>query len=91
MESTRKWLVGIAAAVVVLLTLSFGWLMFRPYGGYGMMGNNYYGWQMPMMQGGFFGMMNFGMMFFMWLISLGLLILIGLGIAWFVKALNRPK
>ncbi len=48
-----------------------------------------YGSHMPMMYGGF-GMMGIGM-FFMWLISLASLILIGLGIAWLVKALTSSK
>jgi predicted house-cleaning NTP pyrophosphatase (Maf/HAM1 superfamily) len=49
-----------------------------------------YGWHMPMMYGGF-GMMGFGMMLFMWLISLASLVLIGLGIAWLVKTLTDTK
>lgn len=86
MKNAWKWILGIALALVVLFVLPFAWRLFMPFGGYGMMG---YGWHMPMMYGGF-GMMGFGMIF-AWLIPLGLLVLIGLGIAWLVKALIAPK
>jgi hypothetical protein len=48
-----------------------------------------YGWQMPMMYGGF-GMMGIGMLF-MVLISLASLVLVGLGIVWLVKSLTERK
>jgi hypothetical protein len=88
MRNIWKWVLGFALAFIVLLILPFAWRLFLPYGGYGMMGYGY-GWHMPMMYGGS-GMMGFGMLF-MWLISLASLVLIGLGIAWLVKALTAPK
>jgi hypothetical protein len=80
-----KWGLGIAVAGIILLVL-----LFAPFlgGAYRMM-NYSYGWHMPMMYGG--GMIGFGMMFIVWLILLGLLILIGLGIAWLVKMLTATK
>jgi len=83
----------VALAIMVLLVLPIAWSLFLPNGGYGMMG---YGWHMPMMNGNFgmipfHGALGFGMMLFMWLISLASLVLIGLGIAWLVKALTAPK
>lgn len=51
--------------------------------------NYSYGWHMPMMYGG--GMIGFGMMFVVWLILLGLLVLTGLGIAWLIKTLTATK
>jgi len=88
MKNTQKWIPGLALTFAALLTLPFAWRLFFPYGRYQMMGYGY-DWQMPMMYGGN-GMMGFGMLF-MWLISLGLLVLIGLGIAWLVKALTAPN
>ncbi len=88
MKNTWKWTFGIALAFIVLFILPFIWGLFLPLGGYGMMGYGY-GWHMPMMYGGY-GMMGFGMLF-MWLILLGLLILIGLGITWLVKMLTAAK
>ena len=87
MNNKWKWTLGITLAVILLLVPLFV-QVFLPGGAYRMM-NYGYGWHMPMMYGG--GMMGFGMMFLMWLILLGLLILIGLGIAWLVKALTATK
>ncbi|HKY53608.1 MAG TPA: hypothetical protein VJM08_04840 [Anaerolineales bacterium] len=87
MNNKWKWTLGIVLAVILLLVPLFVRIFF-PGGAYRMM-NYDYGWHMPMMYGG--GMMGFGMMFIMWLILLSLLILIGLGIAWFVKTLTAMK
>ena len=83
----NKWKrgLGITVAVILLLVPLFAQFL---NSGYRMM-NYGYGWHMPMMYGG--GMMGFGMMFTVWLILLGLLILIGLGIAWLVKTLTTTK
>jgi hypothetical protein len=89
MKNTWKWTFGIALAFIVLLIVSFAWRLFLPYGGYGMMGYGY-GWHMPMMYEGF-GVMSFGMMLIIWLILLGLLILIGLGITWVYKMFTAAK
>ena len=88
MNNKWKWGFSIAIALVILLVPLFAQI-FLPNGGYQMMGYSY-GWHMPMMYGGF-GVMSFGMMLIMWLIPLGLLILIGLGIAWLVKTLTATK
>ena len=87
MNSKWKWTLGTALAVILLALLLIAQVFF-PSGAYRMM-NYGYGWQMPMMYGG--GMMGFGMVFLMWLILFGLLILIGMGIAWLVKALTVTK
>jgi uncharacterized membrane protein len=58
------------------------------YAGYGMMGRGHgYGMYMPMMGYGYGGFGFFGMLF-MWLIPLGILTLIVLGIAWLIKQLT---
>ncbi len=88
MKNTWKWVLGFALALIALLIVPFAWGFFLPYGRYERMGYGY-GWHMPMMYGGY-GMMGFGMLF-MWLISLASLVLIGLGIAWLVKALSTQK
>ncbi|HET9905317.1 MAG TPA: hypothetical protein VFQ23_01710 [Anaerolineales bacterium] len=87
MNNKWKWTVGTALAVILLALLLLSVQGFFPRGAYHMM--NGYSWQMPMMYGG--GMMGFGMAFLMWLILFGVLILIGLGIAWLVKALTITK
>ena len=74
--------------LILLLVPLFAQILFLPSGAYRMV-NYDYSWHMPMMYGG--GMMGFGMLFMMWLILLGLLILIGLGIAWLIKALTATK
>jgi hypothetical protein len=88
MKNRWMWTLGTALAIIALLVLPFAWRLFFPHDGYGMMGYGY-GWQMPMMNGGY-GMMGVGMLF-MGLISLASLVLIGLGIAWLVKALPASK
>jgi hypothetical protein len=88
MKNTQKWILGIALTFAALLALPFAWRLIFQYGRYQMMDYSY-GWQMPMMYGGN-GMMGFGVLF-MWLISLSLLALIGLGIAWLIKALTAKK
>ena len=84
MKLSPKWIIGVALVLIVLLAIPFIWWVFMPLGGYGMMRG--YGYGMPMMYYGF-GMMPFAMLF-MWLILLGSLILIVLGIVWLVKQLT---
>jgi len=84
MKLSPKWIVGIVLIVVVLFAIPFLWQVSMPLGGYGMMRG--YGYGMPMMRYGF-GMMPFGMLF-MWLIPLGLLTLIVLGIVWLIKQIT---
>jgi hypothetical protein len=88
MKNTQKWIPGIALTVVALLVVPFAWRLIFPYGRYQMMGHAY-GWQMPMMYGGN-GMTGFAMLF-MGLILLVSLILIGLGVAWLIKAFAAKK
>jgi hypothetical protein len=82
MTTKNKWLIGIGVVVglVVLFALPFLWhaLYSVQSFGYGVWGG------MPMRGG-----MGFGM-FFMWLIPIGLLVLMGLGIAALIKYLNTP-
>jgi hypothetical protein len=85
MNNTWKWILGIALVLALVGSVPLLWSLFLPFGGYGMMG---YG-HMPVMYGGF-GMFGLGMIL-MWLIPLGLLVLIVLGIAWLVKQLTAPK
>jgi hypothetical protein len=88
MSTTAKWIIGLVVAVIVLQFVApFLWQLIFPgaFTGYGMMGRGYgYGMHMPMMGYGF----GFFGMLFMWLIPLGLLILIVLGIAWLIKQLT---
>ena len=87
MKLNWKWILGIALVLAVLFALPFVWRIFMPFGGYGMMGYGY-GYNMPMMRGFGGPMMGYGYgMFFMWLIPVGTLILIILGIAWLIKQL----
>ncbi len=88
MKNSLKWIHGISLTFAGLLLLPFAWRSFLPHNRYGMM-DFAYGWHMPMMYGGN-GMMGFGMLF-MWLISIALLVLIGLGIVWLVKAFTISK
>jgi hypothetical protein len=92
MTTKNKWLIGIGVVVglIVLFALPFLWHALFPAQGYGMWGGMH-------MRGGMgsgffpiFGGMGFGM-FFMWLIPIGLLTLIGLGIAALIKYLNTPS
>jgi hypothetical protein len=90
MSTKNKWLIGagIVIGLIVLFVLPFAWQALFYTQGYGMMR---YG-NMPMHSFGFspmFGGMGFGM-FFIWLIPLGLLTLIGLGIAALIKYLKTP-
>ena len=96
MKLNWKWIFGILV-LVALFALPFIWQLFLPYGGYGMMGRGYgYGMPMTLAPGASAGvgygysMMPFGMLF-MWLIPLGTLILIVLGIAWLVKQLTAKS
>jgi hypothetical protein len=89
MSNTIKWIIGVVAGLVVLFAIPFVWRAVFPGYGYGMMGAGY--GHMPMMGSYGFGFMPFGMAF-MWLIPLGLLVLIGLGIAALVKYLTaKPQ
>lgn len=96
MSAKNKWLIGagIVLGLIVLFFLPSIWQVLFPSQGFGMMGYAYNGngyGHRPMMGGyGFsplYGLMGFGM-FFMWLIPLGLLALIVLGIAALVKYLK---
>jgi hypothetical protein len=91
MSTKNRWLIGIGIAVglIILFALPFLWHALFPYQGYGMWGGMH-------MRGGIgpgfspmYGGMGFGM-FSMWLIPLGLLVLIGLGIAALIKYLKTP-
>jgi hypothetical protein len=93
MSTKNKWLIGVGIVIglIILFALPFAWqTLFHPQG-YGMMG---YG-NMPMHNGQGYGFspmhsgFGFGM-FFMWLIPLALLTLIGLGIAALIKYLRAP-
>ena len=91
MTNTAKWVIGIVVAMIVLLFVApFLWQLIFPgaYTGYGMMGRGVgYGMHTPMMGYGYGGFGFFGMLF-MWLIPLGILALIVLGIVWLVKQLT---
>lgn len=98
MNTKNKWIIGIAIVVglIILFFLPSIWQSLTPASGYGygMMGRGMMeqGGHMPMMggygHGGYgAGFMSFGAVF-MWLIPLGLLALIGLGIAALVKYLK---
>ena len=92
MSKTAKWIIGILVAIIVLqLVAPFLWQLVFPGidPGYGMMRGYGYGIHMPMMGYGF-GFGFFGMLF-MWLIPLGLLALIVLGIAWLIKQLTAKS
>jgi len=95
MSKTAKWVVGIVIALLVLqFAMPFVWQLIFP-------ATNTYGYGMPMMRGGGFGygspMMGrgFGMHsfgfggFFMWLLPLGVLTLIVLGIVYLWKKINE--
>jgi len=89
MTTKNKWLIGVGIVVglLVLFALPFLWHALYPAAGYGMTGGyGMHGFGFSPMRGG----MGFGM-FFVWLIPLGLLILIGLGIAALIKYLNTPS
>jgi hypothetical protein len=90
MSKTTKWIIGIVVVLVILqLAMPFIWNLFYPAA-------NTFGYGMPMMRGyGLRGGMHFPMMgfgfggFFMWLLPLGILILIALGIAYLWKKLTE--
>ena len=90
MSTKNKWLLGIGIVVglIVLFALPFLWHALYPAAGYGtgVGGYGMHGFGFSPMHGG----MGFGM-FFVWLIPLGLLVLIGLGIAALIKYLNTPS
>jgi hypothetical protein len=93
MSVKNKWLIGagIVLGLIVLFALPFVWQAFFPAQGFGMMGLGY--GNMPMHGFGFspmFGGMGSGI-FFLWLIPLGFLTLIGLGIAALIKYLRTPS
>ena len=98
MSKTVKWMIGIVIALLVLqFAMPLVWQLIFPnaYGGYGMMGRGY-GMQMPMTlapgasAGVGYGFMPFGGLL-MWLIPLGTLTLIMLGIAWLIKQLTAKS
>jgi len=89
MNNKWKWVLGVTLAMIALLFPLSVWTLFLPHGAHRMMDYGY-GWHMPMMYGAP-GMMGFGMVLLVWLILLGLLILIGLGITWLVKMLTAAK
>jgi hypothetical protein len=86
MKPIVKWILGILTVVVLIGMFSASLIarFFLPGRGYGMMG---YGWQGPMMYGGY-SMMGFGT-FFPGLVQLGLLVLIILGSVWLWGAIKR--
>lgn len=93
MSKTTKWIIGIVVVLVVLqFAMPFLWQVFYPAAnGYGFQGMPMMrGYGGPMMGGGF-GHMGFGLFggLFMWLLPVGLLILIALGIAYLWKKLNE--
>ena len=90
MSKTTKWIIGIVVVLVVLqFAMPFVGRFLYPSYGYGMMGGGY-----GMMRGGMmggFGHMGFSPFggIFMWLLPVGLLVLIALGIAYLWKKLNE--
>ncbi len=92
MSTKNKWFIGVGVAVglVVLFLLPFAWNALYSAGyGYGMWGGMHMRGGMGTVFSPMFGGMGFGM-FFMWLIPLGLLVLIGLAIAALIKYLKNP-
>ena len=86
MNNKWKWVLGLTLATITLIVSPFAWGFFISYG---VMGNTNE-WFMPMMHAAP-GMTAFGMMFLIWLILLAVLVLIGLGIVWFVNELSAQK
>jgi hypothetical protein len=79
-------IIGLIALLILLVGASL--LGARGFGGWGRWGTGMMG---PGMMGGWgFGMFGWLAMFFIWLIPVGLVVLIGLGIAWLVRAINAP-
>ena len=97
MSKTTKWIIGIVAALIVLqFAMPLVWQLIYPASyGYGMMRGGGFGSRMPMMGGNNFGygmhsMMGFGFGgFLMWLLPMGLLILVALGIVYLWKKINE--
>lgn len=95
MTTKNKWLlgVGIILGLIVLFALPFVWQTLFHSQGFGMMGygrtHMMYGNGFSPMHGGIGFGMGFGMLF-MGLIPLGLIVLIGLGIAALIKYLRTP-
>jgi hypothetical protein len=103
MSKTAKWIIGIVVALLILqFAMPFVWQLIFPnaYAGYNMTGGRGYGYGMHMPMtlapgasagvGYGFGFGFFGMLL-MWLIPLGTLTLIVLGIAWLVKQLTTKR
>lgn len=88
MKNTQKWILGISLAFAALLALPFALQLVLPYDRHGMIGYRY-DLHMPMIYGGY-GTVGFGMLF-LWLVALASLVLIGLGIAWLIKALGAQN
>jgi hypothetical protein len=93
MTTKNKWLIGVGIVIVliVLFALPFVWQTLFPVQGYGMWGGMHM--RGGMMGPGFsplYGGMGLGA-FFMWLIPLGLIALIGLGIAALIKYLKTSE
>ena len=91
MSNTVKWIIGSVIAILLLQFVApFIWQLIFPnaYSSYGMMGGRGYGYGMHMPMMGYSSGFGFFGMLFMWLIPLGLLALIVLGITWLVKQLT---
>ena len=91
MSTKNKWLIGagIALGLIVLFALPFAWQTLFYAQNFGMMGYD----NIPMHDFGFSSMrggLGFGM-FFVWLIPLALLTLVGLSIAALIKYLRTPS
>ncbi|PKN90721.1 MAG: hypothetical protein CVU44_22695 [Chloroflexi bacterium HGW-Chloroflexi-6] len=85
MKNTWKWILGIALVLVLFFGPYLFQLAFPTMGyGYGMMGSGRGG-----MMGGF-GFFPFGMGL-MWLVPLGIIVLVALGIVWLINNINGPK
>ncbi|HEY5901636.1 MAG TPA: zinc ribbon domain-containing protein [Anaerolineales bacterium] len=83
MKQTNWLVVVLIGVVVVALFFAAGMFGARGYRGWGMMG--------PGMMGGWgFAPFAWVGMLFMWLIPVGFLVLLGLGIAWLVRSLGSP-
>ncbi len=81
-----NWIALVILSVAALFVLMLGASLLGGFGGYG-------GWGMmgPGMMGGWsFAPFGWVGMLLMWLLPLGFLVLLVLGIAWLVKAVSRP-
>ena len=86
MKNMWKWVIGILVVLVLFFGPYLAGLLFPGLGyGYGMMGGGGYYGHGGMMNG--FGFFPFGMAL-MWLIPLGTLVLVVLGIVWVVQRLS---